>query len=299
MRPWQVWRFCDDKAGHDHQSQGLLEALARLRPVESLTLNPLSTAQTLLSLMSGNMLEWRALPEPDLLIGAGHRTHLALLAARRCRGGKAIVLMRPTLPFSLFDLCLIPDHDAPPSRPNILTTRGALNHLQPSAMLEPDRGLLLIGGPSAHFGWDSAGLHQQIAAILSANPAIRWTLTTSRRTPPDFLDAPMDPRLTVVPVASTGPDWLPAQLAQAGQAWVTADSVSMVYEALTVGAAVGILEVPQSRPSRVSRGLAQLADQGWVTLFADWRQHWTLCRPPQTFNEAERCARWIVERWRT
>jgi len=297
MQPLVIWRFCDGKAGHDHQSQGLLEALARLQPVISFTLNPLPLGQTLLNLIRGDWPDGRTLPNPALLLGAGHRTHLALLAARRCRGGKAIVLMRPTLPLNLFDLCLIPDHDAPPSRPNILPTRGALNHLQPSAMLEPDRGLLLIGGPSAHFGWDSAKLHQQIAAILSANPAIRWTLTTSRRTPPDFLGAPMDPRLTVVPVASTGPDWLPEQLAHAGQAWVTADSVSMVYEALTVGAAVGILDMPQQRPSRVSRGLAQLADQGWVTPFADWRQHQTLRRPPQTFNEAERCARWIVDRW--
>ena len=297
MQPLVVWRFCDGKAGHEHQSQGLLDALARLKPVETFTLNPPPVSPTLFSLIRGALPGWRELPTPDLLLGAGHRTHLALLAARRCRSGKIIVLMRPTLPFGLFDLCLIPDHDSPPSRPNILPTRGALNHLQPSATLEPDRGLLLIGGPSAHFGWDNAGLHRQIAAIVAADPAMHWTLTTSRRTPPDFLDTPVDPRLTVVPVAETGPDWLPAQLARAGRAWVTADSVSMVYEALTVGAAVGILDVPHLRPSRVSRGLAQLADQGWVTPFAHWRQHQTLHRPPQTFNEAERCAHWIVEQW--
>ncbi len=156
MQPLVIWRFCDGKAGHDHQSQGLLEALARLRPVESLTLNPPPppVGQMLFSLIRGALPEWREWPAPDLLIGAGHGAHLALLAARRCRGGKIIVLMRPTLPFGLFDLCLIPDHDSPPSRPNILPTRGALNHLQPSATLEPDRGLLLIGGPSTHFGWD-------------------------------------------------------------------------------------------------------------------------------------------------
>ncbi|MCC8993360.1 MAG: mitochondrial fission ELM1 family protein [Candidatus Contendobacter sp.] len=297
MQPLVIWRFCDGKAGHDHQSQGLLEALARLRQVESFTLNPPPVSQTLFGLMRGALAAWRGLPAPDLLIGAGHGAHLALLAARRCRGGKIIVLMRPTLPLSLFDLCLIPDHDSPPSRPNILPTRGALNHLQPSATLEPDRGLLLIGGPSAHFGWDNAGLHRQIAAIVAADPAMRWTLTTSRRTPPDFLDTPFDPRLTIIPVAETSPDWLPTQLAQAGQAWVTGDSVSMVYEALTVGAAVGILDVPHLRPNRVSRGLAQLTDQGWVTPFAHWRQKQTLHRPPQPFNEAERCARWIVEQW--
>ena len=75
------------------------------------------------------------LPTPDLLLGAGHHTHLSLLAARRIRGGKVVVLMRPSLPPGLFDLCLIPEHDAPPARPNVLATRGALNRIQPAATL--------------------------------------------------------------------------------------------------------------------------------------------------------------------
>ena len=298
--PLVVWRFSDGKAGHDNQTRGLAEALARLRPVEVITLEPLPPFAALKGLSLGRQLGWNEWPAPDLLLGAGHRTHLSLLAARRIRGGKIVVLMRPSLPLGLFDLCLIPEHDTPPSRPNVLATRGALNRIQPSATLDPQQGLFLIGGPSAHFGWDDAALCQAITAIVAADPAIHWTLTTSRRTPPGFLEglsSMADMWLTVVPVAATGPDWLPAQLARAGQAWATADSVSMVYEALTAGAAVGILDVPRKRTSRISRGLDRLAADGWVTSFADWQQRPPLHRPPGVFNEAERCARWIVERW--
>ena len=298
--PLTVWRFSDGKAGHDNQSRGLVEALARLRLIEIHTLNPLPPAAALSGLLLGRLSSWNDLPVPDLVLGAGHRTHLSLLAARRSRGGKIVVLMRPSLPLSLFNLCLIPEHDAPPSRSNVLVTRGALNRIQPSAALDPRQGLLLIGGPSAHFGWDDAALRQHITAIVAADPTIHWTLTTSRRTPPGFLEdfsGMADARLTVVPVTATDPDWLPAQLARARQAWVTADSVSMVYEALTAGAAVGVLDVPRKRPSRISRGLDHLAAEGWVTLFADWQRSLRLQRPPGTFNEAERCARWIVERW--
>ena len=243
-----VWRFSDGKAGHDNQTRGLAEALARLQPVETCTLNPLPPAVALRGWLLGRLPSWNDLPAPDVLLGAGHRTHLSLLAARRTRGGKVVVLMCPSLPLSLFDLCLIPEHDAPPSRANVLATRGALNRIQPSAVQDPRQGLLLIGGPSEHFGWDDAALRQSIAALVVADPAMQWTLTTSRRTPPGFLEglsSLADARLTVVPVTATGPDWLPAQLARVGQAWVTADSVSMVYEALTSGAAVGILDVPQ------------------------------------------------------
>lgn len=306
--PLVVWRFSDGKAGHDNQSRGLVEALNRLRPVEALLLRPLPAAKALAALAAGlPPAVWRSLLAPDLVVGAGHRTHVSLLAARRSRGGKAVVLMRPSLPLSLFDLCVIPEHDSPPARANVLVTRGALNRIRPSAALEPDRGLLLIGGPSPHFGWDDAGLYRQIAAVLAAAAApTRWTLTTSRRTPPSFLAgvangaAPMvgpEGALKIVPVDETGPDWLPAQLARASQVWVTADSVSMVYEALSAGAAVGVLEVPQHRSNRVSRGLARLAAQGWVTAFEDWRRASRLSRPPSALDEAARSARWIIERW--
>jgi hypothetical protein len=294
-----VWRFSDGKAGHDGQSRGLVEALARLRPVETLTLDPLPPLTALRVWLSGyRPLAWRDLPAPDVILGAGHRTHLSLLAVRRMRGGKAVVIMRPSLPLFLFDLCLIPEHDAPPALPNVLATRGALNRIQPSAALESSRGLLLIGGPSTHFAWNNENLYRQIAAIVAADPVIDWTLTTSRRTPADFLEPlASDERLKVVPVTETGPDWLPAQLACAGQVWVTADSVSMVYEALTAGTAVGVLEVPRKHANRVSQGLEQLAAEGWVTLFTDWSPGRTLHRPAQTFNEAERCACWIIEQW--
>ena len=204
MKPLIVWRFSDGKAGHDNQSRGLADALARLRPVETITLDPLPATTALAALIGGRFARWREPPGPDLLLGAGHRTHLSLLAARRTRGGKAVVLMRPSLPPRLFDLCLIPHHDSPPAGPNVLATRGALNRIQPSSTLEPERGLLLVGGPSSHFDWNDAELHRQIAAILAADPTMRWTLTTSRRTPPGFLDGLRDSpgdRLTAVPFA--------------------------------------------------------------------------------------------------
>jgi len=295
-----IWRFSDGKAGHDNQSRGLCEALARLRPVDVVTLAPLPSGAALLTLLRGRVSAWRDLPAPDLLLGTGHGTHLSLLAARRSQGGRTVVLMRPSLPLRCFDLCLIPEHDAPPRRPGVLVTRGVLNRIQPSAALEPDRGLLLIGGPSSHFDWDDVGLQRQITRIVAADPTIRWVLTTSRRTPPSFLETltvSAEPGLTVVPVTETGPDWLPAQLARASRVWASADSVSMVYEALTAGAAVGVLDVPSKHPSRVGWGLRQLAAQGWVTPFTDWQRSQRLSRPDVVFNEAERCARWMSEQW--
>ncbi|PIE82738.1 MAG: nucleoside-diphosphate sugar epimerase [Candidatus Contendobacter odensis] len=301
VRPTIVWRFGDGKAGHENQSRGLLESLARLRAVKTVEVNPLPAHTLFASQLLGCPASWQPLPTPDLLVGAGHRTHLSLLSAGRFRGGKTIVLMRPSLPLSFFDLCLIPAHDDPPRATNILATRGVLNRIQTATAPDPHQGLLLIGGTSTHFGWDNAQLLAQITTILAADSAMQWTLTTSRRTPASFLGAldTLAHRIHVVPVTATTPDWLPQQLAQAGQVWVTADSVSMIYESLTAGAAVGILEVPCKRTNRVSRGLRQLASEGWITTFESWQKHVHLQRPPQAFNEAERCAHWIHQQWLT
>ena len=103
---------------------------------------------------------------------------------QRIVGGKLIALMRPSLPLGWFDLCVIPQHDRPPARANVVATRGVLNTACPSPERAADKGLFLIGGPSKHHGWDTPGLLAQIDAILADTPTMRWTLTTSRRTPP-------------------------------------------------------------------------------------------------------------------
>lgn len=299
MRAQVIWRFSDGKAGHDAQSYGLIAALAGLQAFTVVDVAPLPRLRALQSLCSRRCMDWDGLPKPTLAIGAGHATHLSLLAARRIHRCKAVVLMRPSLPLAWFDLCLIPEHDAPPARRNVLLTRGALNRLQPSSTLQPSHGLFLIGGPSAHYAWDHQALHRQIAAIVAATPMLRWTLSTSRRTPPEFLHgaAPLPEQICAVAFAETDRHWLPAQLAIAGQVWVTADSVSMIYEALTAGAAVGVLDVPSLRPNRVQRGVEQLIAQGWVTPCAAWATTHSLARPAQTFNEAQRCAAWMVQQW--
>ena len=101
----------------------------------------------------------------------------------------------------------------------------------------------------------------------------------------------------VVPVAETGPGWLSERLASVAQVWVTEDSVSMVYEALTANAATGVLGVPAKRASRVTRGIAALAREGLVTGFADWQRGRKLAPPAAPFNEAARVAAWIGEKW--
>lgn len=296
--PLVVWAFTDGKAGHENQTRGLLKALARFAVVDARWIRVPPYASVLTSLMTRRFLPGAGLPPPALLIGAGHRTHLPLLAARRAFGGRAVVLMKPTLPRAWFDLCVIPEHDGV-SGANVVVTRGALNAVEPGAK-RAGTGLILIGGPSRHHGWAERELAAQVEAIVARDADVRWTLTTSRRTPPGTtarLQELKAANLSVVPVRATGPGWLPEQLAGAEFAWVSEDSVSMVYEALTAGCATGILEVPARRASRITRGIESLVRDGLVTGYAQWQAGAALAAPAEPFNEAARVAARIAERW--
>ncbi len=230
----------------------------------------------------------RALDTGTLEVDARHKLYY-----EQCGNpdGKAVVLLKPSLPLALFDLCIIPEHDNPPHRLNIMAVRGVLNDVQTSAISSPDQGLMLIGGISSHFGWDDASVAAAVSKIALTTPQVRWQLTISRRTPPTFLASlahPLPNNLTLVPHNETGSGWLEQALTAAGQVWVTEDSVSMLYEALTAGAGVGLLRLPDPRNSRVRRGVDELVAAGWVTPFEAWQPGLILPRLSVQFNEAER-----------
>jgi hypothetical protein len=289
----------DGRRGHDAQSRGLALALQRLVPCTVHTLDAPGLLATLRDWLRGVFAAGRHLPAPQLILGAGHATHLPMLAARRARGGRVVVLMKPSLPLSWFDCCLIPEHDRPPARGNVIATRGMLNHVQPAATQDPAFGLILVGGPSKHYHWDAPALLAQIRALLDHSPGVTWTITDSPRTPPATraaLKEAAQPNAAFQPHAECDPGWLEQQYARAGTVWVSRDSLSMIYEALTAGAAVGILDAPRARPGRVSRAVDDLLRAGLVTDFSAWQRGVRPAPPAEEFNEARRCARLIKER---
>lgn len=289
--PLVLWRFTDGKPGHEKQTLGLCRALARLVPIYRADLPVSGGWRDVVHWMLGAYPPGRGLPPPDLLVGAGHATHAPMLAAQRAFGGRSVVLMRPSLPLALFDLCLIPEHDAPPPRENVVTTLGALNPLTAAGEHRTDLGLILVGGPSSHFQWDAAAVTRQIGELTRSRPEVAWSLTTSRRTPVGFLDSLDVAHLDIHPVEATPSGWLEDRLAQSGEVWVTPDSVSMVYEALTAGCRVGLLDLPARAGSRVARGVETLKARGLVSM----RPH--VPGPAVSLDEAGRCAGIILEKW--
>lgn len=296
--PLEVWRFRDGKPGHERQTAGLIAALARRRSLNVHDIPVDGAARA-----GWHWLTRRA-PRPDggsapaLLIGAGRACQWPLLAARRTYGGRAVYCMKPGLPTRWFDLCLVPQHDAARRGPHVEPTFGVLNDVAPGAR---DRALtlVLIGGPSRHHRWDETQVLDQIRGVL-AHRDEEIIITDSRRTPPSTraaLAALTAAGVTYQPAADCAPAWLTDMLAAAQTAWVTADSVSMIFEALTAGLGVGLLDVPVRRRDRLARLAESLVRTGHVTAFSAWQRGEHLAPAVPPIDEAARCADLLLARW--
>ena len=295
-----VWKFTDGKAGHEKQSLGLVQALTQLAPLEVHVFD-VRFMPVLWRQLRGHALHGEVdVPIPDLIIGAGTRTHLPMLLSRLICGGKVIVLMKPSLPHRLFDLVFVPRHDRCLRKGNIVETRGVICP-QAEAEKRDRAGLILLGGANRHLEWRSEDIAWQVERIASAAPDIAWRVCDSRRTPAGFGAAL--PRLANVDYRhwrDVASDFVANELAAARYVWVTADSASMLYEALSAGAAVGVIVLKRKRPRRsdkLSRGIRLLTMQGHVYLSSDGYRLQDSLAPPHFFSEARRCAGIVAQRF--
>ena len=298
--PPVVWLLTDNKPGHRNQLKGLGN---RLRVLAGASLYWIDATAIKVPI-------WRALlgvaprmdsppPRPDLVIAAGSGTHRLLLALRKLRGTRTLVIMKPGFPLSLVSGALIPAHDRVRPGPRTFITEGALNTITPLARItEKQEALLLIGGPSPHFDWENDVIFGQISHLISQYPDWRWTISSSRRTPEALqgrLDELAGPKITVVHPQQTHEDWLSHRLAASRAAWVTPDSMSMVCEAATSGVPTGLFELPARTGSRVAEGVDRLVRQGYID---QWRDHASVMagkvNHDHTLWEANRAARWVL-----
>lgn len=310
--PLSVMAFMDGRPGHEKQTQAVLAALAGMTPISIKTcvLAPTSGWRRLVQGLqafrgrgsSSLGVEWQNV---DLIIGTGSTTHLPMIALKRRWRARLVTCMSPDpLLCRWFDLCLIPRHDNPRVRKNILATFGPPCLKISEIQHDPRRGLILAGGidPKSH-QWDTSVFMAQIRELQARMPEMHWTISSSPRTPADTVEmlhrlAESHPSVTFFRADRTPPGWIESAYKVHGQVWVTADSVSMVYEALTAGCRVGILPVAWNRPqNKFQKGIDDLSAHGMVLDYKRWQAGASWTATPKPLNEAERCASEILRRW--
>ena len=289
----RIWCLLDGKPGHQNQTLGLVEALQRSFEGE-IDVRELAVPVDYPKRLIGPWWSGEdSKSPPDMILGAGHATHLPMLIARRRFGGRSIVLMKPSLPMSLFDLCVIPDSHLIRRTPaNVLLTRGVLNRIRPSSERSCERLLVLLGGPSKHFHWSDEMVRNQLADICADSGHHPITIATSRRTPENLITmlGQLGCGDHIVRHDEVPRDWLPAQLSSSSTVWVTEDSVSMTYEAVTSGANVGTIELDRKGNTRVTTSIDKLVETGSVIPFSKWQTSRTMNSTGFLVSEADRVA---------
>jgi uncharacterized protein len=309
LKPLDIIAVMDNRPGHWKQTEAIVRALAAFTAVN------IRYRRVACDLRS-DLRQWgsavtamlkpskKAAENPDIVIGTGSHTHATIIELGLGNDAKKIICMSPPTGLGVFfDLCFIPEHDRVPPRKNFFFTVGPPNLSKPSGRQDNRKGLILVGGtdPTSHH-WRSSEIAATIQGIIDHTPAVHWTLSTSPRTPPEmeqaFLTGFQGHRVNVVLFSQTPPQWIEQHYSTCKWVWVTADSMSMVYEALSAGCRVGLIPVAWKRStSKFVRAEQHLIGRGHATSYPKWISAKTFPKQRRAINEAERCATEILRRW--
>jgi hypothetical protein len=142
-----------------------------------------------------------------------------------------------------------------------------------------------------------------VLEIAKKEAGVHWKVSSSPRTPADCVELMLAAEqklanLSFFNFRDTPRGWLEEQYAQATYVWVTADSISMIYEAITSGCKVGTLPVVWKRENnKFQKSIDFLTAKGLVLPFSEAGLQQIVSCNPGNFNEARRCAREIVDRF--
>ncbi|MBD0444905.1 ELM1/GtrOC1 family putative glycosyltransferase [Acinetobacter nosocomialis] len=280
----------DGKAGHRSQALGLFQAMQRQQAnatFEEVSINDLPIISLIKALFSSktSLLQ----QAPDFIFGVGSHTHFRVwLLGKIFKKAKTVILMKPNLSIAWFDYTVIPEHDGILSNERVIVTRGALNPIRNENRHQAGRILIALGGSSKRHQWNHEKALLSVKKIVECNSNSEIILTTSRRTPVGFIDILKQQSfakyLQICPVEQTPQGWIFEEMQKAEAVWVTEDSVSMIYEALTAGCRVGVIAMDRLKQDRITNSVDILLEKKLIANVFDIN----LLPEGQVLQEADR-----------
>jgi len=303
-----ILAILDGRPGHEKQTQGIIQALQAITQIKVTYFKINYGLRNYLSNLGNYEKKLKPLPNQrnnyDIIIGSGRHTHLSILTKGRKFGAKTITCMSPSpLLINFFDLCLVPDHDKVKNKANIIKTTGPPNLSSNLGKHNKNEGLILLGGICSKHRWYSSEITAMVKSIINCEKTTNWTISSSPRTPEDIIAQTIDytkntTNCQFYSYQDTPDGWLEQQYNKCQTVWVTSDSISMVYEAITAGCQVGILPVTRkNKNDKFNLSEQNLIYAKLATRYQDWLRGKYFVNNDTNLNEAERCARIILTKW--
>ncbi|MFW1807109.1 ELM1/GtrOC1 family putative glycosyltransferase [Acinetobacter ursingii] len=254
----------DAKAGHRSQALGLYQAMHKQNTnssFEEIRLESLPLITVLKGLFTHHV--DGITQQPDFIFGVGSHTHFRVwLLGKIYPQAKTVILMKPNLPIHCFDYAIIPEHDGIAASDRVIVTKGALNPIENEHRHQTNRILIALGGDSKRHQWNEEKVLVSVQKIVKNNTNSEIILTSSRRTPTGFINVlkrqSFAKDLQICPVEQTPQGWIFEQMQLAETVYVTEDSVSMIFEALTAGCSVGVIVMDRLKSDRITQLIDQL-----------------------------------------
>ena len=285
----RIWVLLGSRVGDNNQLLALAEALGL--PFETRTMRYRRRWIRWLRLFPRHpfLLDARSRrtlgpPWPDLVIGIGRRSvAVARWIRRRNRGKTRIVrLGNPRADPKLFDLVLTTPQYPVPERDNVVVLPLSMGRHR-SIEASPEEAQWLERLPRPHLLLSLGGVTRfwALANDTVADCAVRLAkrasaaggtlvIVGSPRTEPATIAAVKSALDGQSDVALDPPVRFPVLLADADQHFVTADSVSMISEAVMTGKPVGLVPVELDEEGRQELH----REQGFSSEFRDLRRFW-------------------------
>lgn len=281
--PPHIWALLGHRRGDNNQVLALAEALKLPFETRTLQYNLLRALEgdylgATLTSVAAPVRRFIRPPWPDLLIAIGRRSVPVARYVREQSGGhtKLVLIGHPRVDPRDFDLVITTPQYPVPKHPNVMLLTLAMGREQQA--IAPDAWeadwfrslprphlLFAIGGPTKYYDLPTAAMIEAAQRIAGRAEADGGTLivASSPRTDKDTVEG-IDKLLKGSPhrlVRGSRPRF-PLLLENADEIFVTADSMSMLSEAILTGAPVGLVPVELNATGRKWLGDASKSGKG-------------------------------------
>jgi mitochondrial fission protein ELM1 len=268
----------DGRKGHENQSVALAKYLGM--PYDVVKIDPafvgsklLGYASDKLKLYLKNFVVEYDIPQKSYsaVIGTGSSTYYAVKYLARMYGAKSVTTMLPRGYRYDFDIIFGQSHDTPPKQENIIEIPANFAYVEPQGVYNAyGRSVgIVIGGDNGVFSFDVEQLRTQLDRIVSLFSGYEIAVTTSPRTSKEVEELVASYGFDYTVIYSQKPvNPIPDFLAQCERVFITADSTSMISEAVSFGkASVEVLPLQSSKENKFDRFIAQLEREGYLHRF--------------------------------
>jgi mitochondrial fission protein ELM1 len=284
-----VWILAGNRRGDNNQMQALAEALGMPLETKILAYNWLrhvpAFRRGLVHVTKSSRAQIEP-PWPDLVIGVGPNSPPIARYIRRRSGGRTRIVQigDPRCPIRDLDLLITTPQYIRRKAPNILALPLPIGDPARSVAVTPDeelwlrahprpRRLIAVGGSTRKWKIDDRALGQAIGLLQERSACDGGSViaVTSPRTPSRTRRLLKERLVGAGEAAVEDFPRFPALLACSDEIYVTADSVSMLAEAILTGKPVGMIPISRTVKGWASQAARQIGLPSRADLARFWR----------------------------